>query len=66
MYMTLTYNEGLAAPLWISEDRGESWTAFEDYPFCSAHRVHFDPADPTVIYVTSYGGGIWRGPATPE
>jgi photosystem II stability/assembly factor-like uncharacterized protein len=65
IYMTLTYNEGLAAPLWMSEDRGETWQPFNDYPFCSAHRVHFDPSEPDAIYVTGYGGGAWKGPAVP-
>lgn len=61
VYMTLTYNDASAPPLWVSEDRGETWRAVENYPFCSAHRVHFHPTDPAVIYVTSYGGGVLRG-----
>jgi len=28
------------------------------------HRVIPDPRDPTQIYVTTYGGSVWHGPAT--
>lgn len=61
VFMTLTYNETAVSPLWISNDRGESWRAMDDYPFCSAHRVHFHPHDARVVFVTSYGGGVLRG-----
>lgn len=65
VYMTLNYNEGTRPPLWLSRDAGQTWTPFEDYPFCSAHRVHFNPAEPKAIYVTGYGGSAWKGPAEP-
>jgi photosystem II stability/assembly factor-like uncharacterized protein len=65
VYMTLCYNDGGCAPLWLSRDAGASWQPFEDYPFCSAHRVHFDPDDAGLIYVTGYGGSVWKGPLEP-
>lgn len=65
VYMTLVYNGDKVPGLWFSRDAGRNWEAFEDYPFCSAQRVCFDPEDKAVIYVTSYGGGVWRGPAEP-
>ncbi|MCE9589526.1 MAG: hypothetical protein K8S99_03265 [Planctomycetes bacterium] len=65
VYLTLNYNDGAACPLWLSRDAGLTWKPFEDYPFCSAHRVHFDPRDASRIYVTGYGGGAWRGPVEP-
>lgn len=65
VYMTLTYNDAANPPLWLSKDAGATWQPFEDYPFCSAHRVHFDPEDESTIYVTSYGGSVWKGPAEP-
>lgn len=65
VYMTLTYNDGACPPLWLSRDRGVTWTPFEDYPFCSAHRVTHDPDDESRIYVTGYGGSVWAGPAEP-
>jgi hypothetical protein len=30
----------------------------------NAMRVAFDPADPDKITVTSFGGSVWRGPAS--
>ena len=65
VYLTLNYNDAATPPLWLSRDDGRTWTPFRDYPFCSAHRVHFDADEPAVIYVTGYGGGVWRGPAEP-
>lgn len=62
IYMTLT--EG--APdcgLWLSKDNGQTWAAMKGLPFANAQRVTFDPKDSTVIYVTTFGGSIWRGPA---
>jgi len=65
VYMTLNYNDGKVPPLWRSDDAGESWTAYEDYPFCSSHRVHFDANDKENIYVTTYGSSVWKGPTAP-
>jgi photosystem II stability/assembly factor-like uncharacterized protein len=61
IYMTLT--EGApAAGLWLSKDDGRSWKPMS-LPFANAQRVCFDRADPDVIYVTTFGGSVWRGPA---
>ncbi len=65
IYMTLTANDGVTPTLWLSRDRARTWQAFEKYPFGGAHRLTFDPQDEAIIYVTSYGGGVWRGPAEP-
>jgi hypothetical protein len=64
MYMTLT-EDAPGAGLWLSRDNGRTWRAFEDLPFSNIQRVEFDPADDSVIYVTTFGGGVWRGPAAP-
>jgi photosystem II stability/assembly factor-like uncharacterized protein len=62
IYMTLT--EGApGAGLWLSKDDGATWTAMAGVPFANAQRVAFDPADDSVIYVTTFGGSVWRGPA---
>ena len=62
--MTLT--EGApGAGLWLSKDNGETWAAMDGLPFANAQRVAFDPADETIIYVTTFGGSVWRGPAEP-
>ncbi len=64
IYMTLT--EGApGAGLWLSRNGGKTWQAFDDLPFANIQRVEFDPADDAVIRVTTFGGSVWRGPATP-
>jgi len=34
-------------------------------PFSNVQRVTFDPADDSLIYVATFGGSVWRGPAVP-
>ena len=64
IYMTLT--EGAPeAGLWLSRDDGGSWEPFNDLPFSNIQRVVFDPADRQRIYVTTFGGSVWRGPVAP-
>ena len=53
------------AGLWLTRDRGQTWAAFDSLPFSNIHRVVFDPADERRIYVTTFGGSVWHGPATP-
>jgi photosystem II stability/assembly factor-like uncharacterized protein len=61
IYMTLT--EGAPGPgLWLSKDDGRTWKPMS-LPFANAQRVAFDPADDNVIYVTTFGGSVWKGPA---
>jgi photosystem II stability/assembly factor-like uncharacterized protein len=62
IYMTLC--EGApGSGLWLSRDNGETWKAMS-LPFANAQRVTFDPADENVIYVTTFGGSVWKGPAS--
>jgi len=64
IYMTLT--EGAAGTgLWLSQDSGQTWQAFDDLPFSNIQRVTFEPSDDGLIYVTTFGGSVWRGPAVP-
>ncbi len=64
IYMTLT--EGApGSGLWLSRDNGKTWRAFDDLPFSNIQRVEFDPANDAVIRVTTFGGGVWQGPAEP-
>ena len=65
IYMTLT--EGApGAGLWLSRDNGKSWQPFNELPFSNIQRVEFSPGDDATIHVTTFGGGVWRGPATPS
>jgi photosystem II stability/assembly factor-like uncharacterized protein len=54
---------GYEPGLWRSDDAGATWTPLEGLPFAHAQRVTFDPADPSIIYVSTFGGSVWRGPA---
>ena len=51
--------------LWVSTDAGETWKWFTGIPFGSAQNVAFDPLDRKIMYVTTFGGGIWKGPYLP-
>jgi photosystem II stability/assembly factor-like uncharacterized protein len=64
IYATLT-EDAPGAGLWMSKDNGKTWAAMDGLPFANAQRVAFDPADDSIIYVTTFGGSVWRGPAQP-
>jgi len=51
--------------LWVSPDGGKTWRWVTGIPFGSAQNVAFDPKDAKTIYVTTFGGGTWRGPHLP-
>ena len=56
--------EGDSEPgLWRSDDAGETWAALEGMPFRNPQRITFDAANPSIIYVSTFGGSVWRGPA---
>ena len=60
IYMTLC--EGApGAGLWLSKDHGNTWQPFDQLPFCNIQRVTFDPRDQNVIYVTTFGGSVFKG-----
>ncbi len=64
VYMTLT--EGApGAGLWLSKDDGQTWKPMS-LPFANAQRVSFDPAHADIIYVTTFGGSVWKGPASED
>ena len=66
-WVYLTMCEGAPGPsLWLSTDGGDSWKPFESFPFSNTQRVTVDPDDDDVIYVTTFGGSVFRGPAAPE
>jgi photosystem II stability/assembly factor-like uncharacterized protein len=59
----VVYACGFEHNAWRSEDRGETWTRIRGYNFKWGHRVIPDPANPDMIYVTTFGGSVWYGPA---
>jgi photosystem II stability/assembly factor-like uncharacterized protein len=46
-----------------STDRGETWTRIRGYNFKWGQRVIPDPTDASKVYVTTFGGSVWHGPA---
>jgi photosystem II stability/assembly factor-like uncharacterized protein len=63
-WVYLCIGEGDDGPgLWLSKDAGKTWRALEGLPFRNAQRVTFDPRDDSVIYVSTFGASVWRGPA---
>jgi len=57
------YAAGFESSAWRSDDRGETWKRIAGYDFKWGHRVIADPADAKKIYVTTFGGSVWHGPA---
>ena len=62
VYLCLT-ESAPGCGLWLSKDAGKTWKPLEGLPFKNAMRVAFDPDDDSVIYVCTFGGSVWKGPA---
>ena len=59
----LLYAAGFESSAWRSNDRGEHWTRIPGYNFKWGHRVMPDLMDPKMIYISTFGGGMWHGPS---
>ena len=57
------YACGFDAAAYRSTDAGKHWTRIGGYNFKWGHRVIPDPNDAASIYITTYGGSVWHGPA---
>jgi hypothetical protein len=49
--------------LFVSQDGGDRWERVKGLPFRAVQRVTFDPEDPGRVWVSTFGGGVWTGPA---
>ena len=57
----LLYAAGFESSAWRSTDRGEHWTRISGYNFKWGHRVMPDLEDPKMVYISTFGGGVWHG-----
>ncbi len=60
---SILYAGGFESTAWRSTDRGETWMRIPGYNFKWGHRVIPDPVHPGMVYVTTFGGSVWYGPA---
>ncbi len=59
----MLYIAGFDSAAYRSADGGAHWNRIKGYNFKWGHRVILDPNDPAKIYITTYGGSVWHGPA---
>lgn len=57
------YACGFNGSAYRSEDKGVTWKRIRGYNFKWGRRVDPDPVDPEKIFITTFGGGVWHGPA---
>lgn len=57
------YACGFNGSAYYSENGGSAWSRIKGYNFKWGQRVEPDPEDPEKIFVITYGGGVWHGPA---
>jgi photosystem II stability/assembly factor-like uncharacterized protein len=55
---------GFDAAAFRSTDAGLHWSRIRGYNFEWGHRVLMDPNDASKIYITTFGGSVWHGPAS--
>ena len=56
------YAAGFESSAWRSSDRGLTWRRLPGFDFKWGHRVIPDPLDSALVYITTFGGGVWHGP----
>jgi photosystem II stability/assembly factor-like uncharacterized protein len=61
---SVLYASGFDQAAYRSADRGATWTRLGGFNFKWGHRVVPDAVDPAKVYVTTFGGSVWHGPAT--
>jgi photosystem II stability/assembly factor-like uncharacterized protein len=57
------YISGFDSAAYRSADGGRTWSRIKGFTFKWGHRVMLDPADRTRVYITTFGGSVWHGPA---
>jgi photosystem II stability/assembly factor-like uncharacterized protein len=57
------YACGFTGSAYRSTDNGQTWQRIKGYNFKWGKRVDLDPKTPDMIYIVTFGGGVWHGPA---
>ncbi len=57
------YAAGFESSAWRSRNAGLSWQRIPGFNFKWAQSVIPDAHDASKIYITTFGGGVWHGPA---
>ncbi|MBN8851548.1 MAG: hypothetical protein BGO55_04535 [Sphingobacteriales bacterium 50-39] len=57
------YACGFNGSAYYSEDGAKSWVRIRGYNFKWGRKVTPDPADVEKVYIMTFGGGVWHGPA---
>jgi hypothetical protein len=60
----ILYAGSMTFAVWRSADRGKNWSRLRGYNFKQTNRVIVDPFHPNKIFITTFGGSVWHGPAT--
>ena len=60
---SILYAAGFESSAWRSVDRGNHWIRIPGFNFKWAQRVVPDLDDPNMIFITTFGGGVWHGPS---
>lgn len=58
----ILYATGFESSAWISRDRGEHWLRIPAFNFKWGQRVQADPENSGMVYVSTFGGGVWHVP----
>lgn len=57
------YACGFSSSAYWSDDKGETWARIKGFNHKLGRRVDIDPGNSDKIFITTYGGGVWYGPA---
>jgi photosystem II stability/assembly factor-like uncharacterized protein len=57
------YACGFNSSAYYSDDKAETWKRIKGFNHKLGRRVDIDPLNPEMIYINTYGGGVWHGPA---
>jgi len=66
IYTTLCEGNDPVSGLWLSKDNGKTWIPYTKIPHRWIQRVDFDPKNPDVIYVSTFGASAIIAPADPK